>query len=192
MSKMAKVIFLSGSPKIEGNTMQVMQECLPMVEQEGLETELISLSGKKIEACIACRKCAELKKCVLNDDLNEILEKVRVAEGFIIGAPVYFGTPRGDLMNAIQRIGMVSYGTDRFLSWKVGGPIAVGRRGGLCTTYQEMLMFYFINDMIVPGSNYWNIVFGKAAGEAMQDEEGLNTIKKFSANVAKLIKKINA
>jgi len=187
---MAKVILLSGSPKKNGNTMQIMMECEKSIQENGLETEVISLAGKKIDACIACGKCPELKKCALNDDLNEILEKVRTAEGFIIGAPVYFGTARGDLMNAIQRIGMVSYRSDRFLSWKVGGPISVGRRGGLTTTYQEMLMFYFINDMIVPGSNYWNIVFGKAPGEALEDKEGMEVVKKFSDNVAKLIKKI--
>lgn len=188
---MAKVILLSGSPNKNGNTVQVMKECEQVINQEGLETEIITLAGQKINACIACRKCKELKKCVLNDGLNEILEKVKAAEGFIIGAPVYFGTGRGDLMNAIQRIGMISYGTDRFLSWKVGGPIAVGRRGGLSTTYQEMMMFYFINEMIVPGSNYWNIVFGKAPGEALNDKEGIDTVKRFSENVAKLIKKIN-
>ncbi len=187
---MAKVILLSGSPRKNGNTMQVMLECEKVINNEGLEAEVISLAGNKIDACIACRKCAKLKKCVLNDGLNDILEKVREAEGFIVGAPVYFGTPRGDLMNAVQRISMVSYGTDRFLSWKVGGPIVVGRRGGLSNTYQEMLMFYFINEMIVPGSSYWNIAFGKEAGEAMEDAEGLETIKKFASNVAKLIKKI--
>lgn len=94
-------------------------------------------------------------------------------------------------MNAIQRIGMVSYGTDRFLSWKVGGPIAIARRGGLSTTYQEMLMFYFINEMIVPGSTYWNIVFGKAPGEALNDTEGIATVKRFASNVAKLVNKLN-
>lgn len=93
-------------------------------------------------------------------------------------------------MNALQRIGMISRGYDKFLSWKVGGPIAVARRGGLSTSYQEMLMFYYINDMIVPGSNYWNIVFGAAPGDALKDSEGIETIKLFSSNVAKLIKKI--
>ena len=188
---MAKVLLLSGSPKKDGNTVQVLGQCIQAIEEEGVEAELVSLAGKKIDACIACRKCAELKKCVLNDGLNEILDKVRESQGFIIGAPVYFGTARGDLMNAIQRIGMVSYGTDRFLSWKVGGPIAIARRGGLSTTYQEMLMFYFINEMIVPGSTYWNIVFGKAPGEALNDTEGIATVKRFASNVAKLVNKLN-
>lgn len=187
---MAKVILLSGSPRKNGNTMQIMTECEKVIKGEGLEAEVISLAGKRIEGCIACRKCVELKKCALDDNLNDILEKVRVSQGFIIGAPVYFGTPRGDLMNLIQRIGMISRNTDKFLAWKVGGPVAVGRRGGLSTSYQEMLMFYFINEMIVPGSTYWNIVFGKEAGEVLEDKEGVETIKRFAGNVAKLIKKL--
>ncbi|OEF98666.1 flavodoxin family protein [Desulfuribacillus alkaliarsenatis] len=188
---MAKVILLSGSPNKIGNTMDVLKECKKSIENENVEAEIISLSGKNIRGCTGCRKCKEIKKCIIDDGLNDILFKVKEAEGFIIGAPVYFGTPRGDLMNAIQRIGMVSYGTDRFLSWKVGGPVAIGRRGGLSTTYQEMLMFYFINEMIVPGSSYWNIVFGKAPGDALKDTEGIESTTRFASNVAKLINKIN-
>ncbi len=187
---MAKVLLLSGSPRKNGNTMQVMQECAAVIEKEGMEAEVISLAGANIKGCIACRKCAQLKRCVQDDDLNPILEKVKAADGLIVGAPVYFGTPRGDLMNLLQRIGVISYGTDRFLSWKVGGPIAVGRRGGLATAYQEMLMFYFINEMIVPGSTYWNMVFGKEPGDALKDEEGMATLKRFSENVSILIKKL--
>lgn len=187
---MNKVILLSGSPRAEGNTYQVLHESLKVIESHGVKAELISLAGKKIQSCIACDKCIELKKCVLNDGLNEIIEKIRNAQGFIIGSPVYYGTARGDMMSALQRIGKVSGSTDRFLSWKVGGPIAVARRGGHTASVQEMLMFYLMNDMIIPGSTYWNIVFGRQPGEVWQDEEGIRTIRRFSENVATLIKKI--
>lgn len=188
---MEKVLLLSGSPKAKGNTAQVLEECAKVIQNNGLEAEIISLAGKKIQSCIACGRCPELKKCAIDDDLNEIIEKVKEAKGFIVGSPVYFGTARGDLMSALQRIGMVSYASDRFLSWKVGGPIAVARRGGHTSSIQEMLMFYFINDMIVPGSNYWNMVFGRLPGEVWDDQEGMETIRKFAENVAKLIKKLS-
>lgn len=188
---MNKVILLSGSPRAEGNTFQVLQECQKVIESQGVETELISLAGKTIRSCIACGKCAELKKCVLDDGLNDIIEKIRSAQGFIVGSPVYFGTARGDLLSALQRIGMVSVSTDHFLSWKVGGPIAIARRGGHTASVQEMLMFYLMNDMIIPGSTYWNIVFGRQPGEVWEDKEGIGTIQRFSENVAKLISKIH-
>lgn len=188
---MAKVVLLSGSPRPDGNTYQVLEVCKKEIEKEGLEAEIISLARKDIKGCIACYRCGELKRCAINDGLNEIIDKIREAQGFIVGSPVYYGTARGDLMNALQRIGSVSRSSDNFLAWKVGGPIAVARRGGLSNTYLEMMMVYFINEMIVPGSTYWNIVFGgKTKGEALKDEEGIRTVSRFAGNVAKLIKKL--
>lgn len=189
---MAKVILLSGSPRPQGNTMLVMDACSQAIRQEGVEAEIISLHNKKIRSCIACYKCGELGRCSIDDDLNEIINKIKEAQGLIVGSPVYFGAPRGDLLSALQRIGMVSGHNGRWLSWKVGGPIAIGRRGGLSSSYQDMLMFYFINEMIVPGSTYWNIVFGRNPGEALNDTEGLQVVKRFAGNVAKLVKKLES
>ena len=187
-----KVVLINGSPRKNGNTAFTLEECVKEIKKEGLEAEIINLSGKEIKSCIACYKCKGTGKCVLKDEANNIMDTIRGARGLIIGAPVYFGTPRGDLMNLIQRIGMVSRGNDKFLSWMVGGPVAVARRGGLSSSYQEMLMFYFINEMIVPGSDYWNIVFGgKEEGSAKDDVEGIENMRKFAGNVAKLINKIN-
>ncbi len=187
---MEKVLFICASPRKDGNTAQVLSECAKIIEKQGLETETVYLRGKKIESCHACGKCAEIHKCKIDDGLNEIIDKIKDSKGFIIGTPVYFGTARGDLMAALQRIGYVSMNNNRFLSWKVGGPIAVARRGGQTSTIQELLMFYLINEMIVPGSTYWNMVFGREKGEAMEDEEGIRTIIRFGENVAKLIGKI--
>jgi len=188
---MLKVLLISGSPKAEGNTAQLIQECARVIQERGVETEIISLCDKKIESCTACGKCSELGHCSLEDGLNEILAKVRESQGFIVGSPVYFGTARGDVMAALQRIGYVSRKTDNFLSGKVGGAIAVARRGGHTFTLQEMLMFFLINDMIVPGSTYWNMVFGGLPGEVWQDKEGIETIRHFAANVADLVKKLH-
>lgn len=188
---MSKVIMICASPRKKSNTMAVLEECAEVLESEGLEVEIISLRKLKIDSCQACGRCAKIKKCKLDDGLNEIIEKVRTADGFIVGSPVYFGTARGDLMAALQRMGMVSMASDQYLSWKVGGPIAVARRGGHTATIQELLMFYFINDMIVPGSTYWNMVFAHAPGEAPSDEEGIKTVLRFAENVGKLINKIN-
>jgi len=188
---MEKVLFICASPRKEGNTAQVLSECAKSIENQGMKTETVYLRGKTIESCRACGKCEEINRCMIDDDLNEIIEKIKDSKGFIVGTPVYFGTARGDLMAALQRIGYVSMNTTRFLSWKVGGPIAVARRGGQTSTIQELLMFYLINEMIVPGSTYWNMVFGREKGEALNDKEGMQTIIRFGENVAKLIEKIS-
>ncbi len=187
-----KVVLISGSPKPNGNTALLMGECAKVIEERGVEAEIVSFAGMKIESCIACGKCAKTGECGLDDGLNEVIGKIRSAAGLIVGTPVYFGTARGDVMCALQRIGYVSRNTDRFLTGKVGGPIAVARRGGQTLTLQEMLMFFLINDMIVPGSSYWNMVFGRVPGEALNDKEGIATVRHFAENVAGLVKKLNA
>ncbi|MDD3071613.1 MAG: flavodoxin family protein [Methanoculleus horonobensis] len=184
-----RVVLLCGSPRREGNTAKVLGECARVLEREGIETETVSLEEMRILSCTACGLCTN-GECALDDGLNEIIEKIREAEGFIVGTPVYFGTARGDVTAALQRIGMVSMASDSFLSRKVGGPIAVARRGGHTATLQELLMFYLMNDMIVPGSTYWNMVFGRTPGEALGDEEGMKTVRRFAENVAFLIKRL--
>ena len=188
---MAQILLISGSPKADGNTAQLMNECARLIREQGVEAEVISFSEMKVESCTACGKCGESKMCSLDDGLNDIIEKLRDSQGFIVGSPVYFGTARGDVMAALQRIGYVSMKSDRFLSGMVGGPIAVARRGGQTSTLQEMLMFFLINDMIVPGSTYWNMAFGRLPGEVWQDKEGIETARHFALNVAKLVKKLH-
>lgn len=187
---MSKVILLNGSPRKESNTRDVLDICAAEISENGVEAEVIDLRGKKIQSCIACNKCVGVGKCVLNDGLNEIIDKIREADGFIPAAPVYFGTARGDIMSALQRIGKVSRGNDKFLDWMVGGPIAVARRGGQTLTLQEMAMFFPINNMIMAGSTYWNMVFAGPSGTAFEDDEGIQTVKLFGENVAKIIKKL--
>ncbi|MHB8896212.1 MAG: flavodoxin family protein [Candidatus Geothermincolia bacterium] len=185
---MKKVVLLSGSPRKDGNTAQLIDRCAAVIRENGVEAEVVSLAGQRVAACIACGKCTESPgRCSQDDIVNEIIDRVREARGFIVGAPVYFGTARGDVMCALQRIGMVSKAAGGLLSRKVGGPIAVARRGGHTSTIQEMLMFYLINDMVVAGSSYWNMVFGRNPGEVWDDEEGVQTLERFAENVAWLV-----
>ncbi|MGI5824894.1 MAG: flavodoxin family protein [Bacillota bacterium] len=185
-----KVVLLSGSPRANGNTMAALKKCAAAIQKEGLETEIISLHDKNIQGCKACGACGKLGKCAVNDGLNEVIEKIREADGYIVGAPVYYGTARGDIMNAIQRISMVAGTNGKWLAGKVGGPVVVARRGGLTSTLQEMLMHFFISGVTVPGSTYWNILFGRAPGEVLDDTEGVETVETFAKNMAQLIKKI--
>lgn len=188
---MKKVLIICGSPRPEGNTAQIAKECAKVIENRGVSTEIISFAERKIESCIACYQCKDLGECSIDDGLNAIIKKLRDAQGFIVASPVYFGTARGDVMSALQRIGMVSMASDNFLAGKVGGPIAIARRGGHTSTLQEMLMFYLINEMIVVGSTYWNMVFGRDPGDIWRDEEGIATIRIFAENVAEVVKKLD-
>lgn len=184
---MKKVVLLSGSPRKNGNTAQLIKDCARVIDEAGIETEVVSLAGESVAACKACGTCEKTGRCATDDLVNVLIEKLKGSRGFIIGAPVYFGTARGDMMCALQRIGMVSKSNGNFLSRMVGGPIAVARRGGHTASIQEMLMFYLINDMIVAGSTYWNMVFGRMEGEVWEDTEGVETVRRFAQNVAWLV-----
>lgn len=186
-----KIVLLSGSPRPEGNTMQVMEACAAAIREQGVEAEVISLAGKDIRSCVACRKCQK-GACPLEDDSLPLFQKIAEADGFIVGSPVYFGTARGDVMNFIQRLSMYSKHNGKFLDGMVGGPIVIARRGGHTATLQEMLMFCFINGMIVPGSTYWNMIFGREAGEALEDTEGMEHSIRFATRCAELVKKLRA
>lgn len=183
-----RVIVLNASPRLGGNTELVLVEVAEVLRGAGLQPVLCSLRGKTIASCLACESCCPKGKCIQEDGANEIFAQIAEAKGLIIGTPVYYGTARGDIMSLVQRLGMVSAHNGHFLDGMVGGPIAVARRGGHTATIQELLMFSFISGMIVPGSNYWNMVFGRAKGEAAEDAEGLATARLFAANVAKVIK----
>lgn len=184
---MHKVILISGSPRADGNTTDMIRVAAAEIEAAGCETEIVSLAGKSIRACQACPNCNSAGHCVIDDGANEIFAKIASADGLIVGAPVYFGTARGDMMNLLQRLGMYSFRHDNFLDGMVGGPIVVGRRGGHTATLQELLMFSFICGMTVCGSNYWNIVYGRNKGEALQDKEGVETVRQFARHVAHTI-----
>jgi multimeric flavodoxin WrbA len=179
---MSRVILLSGSPNAEGNTMQILRECAKTIEANGVEAEVISLAGMKLHDAMDFQSG--------DDGLDAVIGKIKDADGLIVGGPVYWGTVRAQLMTALQRIAMASMQQGNFLSRMVGGPIAVARRGGSTAAIQEMLMFYLANDMIVPGSTYWNIVFGQTPGQALEDAEGMDTIRRFGENTAFLVQKI--
>lgn len=184
---MADIVLISGSPRANGNTEYALNVCKEEIEKHGLTAEIISLRGKQIGGCIACGRCGEIGKCAINDDLNEMIPAIKEAQGFIVGAPVYFGTARGDVMNLLQRVSMVARVNGNWLAGKVGGPVVVARRGGLTSTLQEMLMSFFISGMTVCGSTYWNIAFGHAPGTVGDDAEGIQTLQTFAANVSELI-----
>jgi len=181
---MAKVVLLSCSPNKNGNTIQVLEKMAEAIREKGLDAEVLSLSGLNLADSMSP---AALKD---KDGFDKIVAKIKAAEGFIVGSPVYWGTMRAETMTALQRLAMASAADNNFLHGKVGGPVAIARRGGTTSSIQEALMFYLYHDMIIVGSTYWNMVFGKTPGEALKDEEGMRTVIHFAENVANVITKL--
>ena len=187
-----KIIGIVGSPRNNGNTEILTRIALEAAEEEGAETELIALAGKEIKPCDACRVCKQTGKCQINDDLPPILEKMLGADGIILATPVYYGSATPQIKALIDRSGYSARSKDRRRPFenKVGGPIVVARRAGQNFTYAQMIFFFMITGMIVPGSTYWNIAFGRKKDDVTKDEEGVKTVKHFGKKLAWLAKKI--
>ncbi len=185
-----KIVGVVGSPRVGGNVEALTRVCLDEISKEGIETELISLAGKKIAPCDACASCRETGKCHVEDDFDAVFAKLVEADGVVLGTPVYFGAASPQMVCFISRF--YAHGSERILENKVGGPIVVARRAGQNFAFAQLLLFCFIQGMIVPGSTYWNVAFGRHKGEALKDEEGVNTVKSFGQKLAWLVKKIKA
>jgi multimeric flavodoxin WrbA len=149
---------IAGSLRPKSNTLEYVQTALCVLDEAGLETELISLRGKEIKPCNGCYDCVKKGRCTIEgDDFDEILAKMRQAEGLILGSPVYLSSVVPQMMALLSRATFVAYWSDKFFSGKVGGPITVARRAGHNMAFSQLLLWFFINGFIVPGSTYWNV-----------------------------------
>ena len=188
-----KVVGIAGSLRPDSNTLQYVKTCLGRLGELGLETKLISLSGRVIKPCRGCYDCVKAGRCTqTDDDFADILEKMREAEGLIIGSPVYLSSVASQVMALLSRATFVSLWNKRFFTGKVGGPITVARRAGHNLAFSQLLLWFFINGITVPGSTYWNVGLAGTAGQrdAEKDEEGMATVVNFANNMAHVMKKI--
>lgn len=188
-----KVVGITGSLRAQSNTLHYVKTGLEVLEQEGLETELISLRGKEIKPCTGCYDCVKKGYCTIKgDDFDEILAKMREAEGLILGSPVYLSSVVPQMMALLARATFVAYWNEKFFTGKVGGPITVARRAGHNLAFSQLLLWFFINGLIVPGSTYWNVGMAGAGGarDAEDDTEGIQIVSNFAKNMAGLMKRI--
>ena len=189
-----KAIAICGSPRANGNTEILLRRCLDGLATSDIDAEFIPLRDKTIKSCTACGSCKKTADgtCVINDDdFHAVFDAIKAADIIVVGSPVYFGSATPPLMALLDRAGYVSGASGDLLSRKIGGPITVARRAGQNFTYAQLLYWYMINDMIVPGSSYWNIAIARDPGEVNNDEEGLETIDRFAENLAWLATKLS-
>ena len=190
-----KVLGIAGSLRPKSNTLAYVETALGVFKASGLETTLISLRGKEIKPCNGCYDCVKKGYCTIKgDDFDEILEEMREAEGLILGSPVYLSSVVPQMMALLARATFVAYWNDKFLSGKVGGPITVARRAGHNLAFSQLLLWFFINGVTVPGSTYWNVGMAGAGGarDAENDREGLDTVVNFAGNMTQVMKKVFA
>lgn len=190
-----KVLGIAGSLRPKSNTLQYVEKALEVFNDAGLKTTLISLREKEIKPCNGCYDCVKKGFCTIKGDaFNEILAEMKEAQGLVLGSPVYLSSVVPQMMALLARATFVAYWNDKFLSGKVGGPITVARRAGHNMAFSQLLLWFFINGITVPGSTYWNVGVAGAGGarDAEEDEEGLTTVVNFANNMTGILKKIFA
>lgn len=189
-----KVIAFNGSARQKGNTAILLNGVLDELKTEGVETELVSLAGQPIPGCRACYKCHETQDghCVVGSDaVNGYIDKMRAADGILLGSPVYFSDVTAGMKALIERSGMTSRANKHMFRRKVGAGVVAVRRGGAIHTFDTLNHFFLIGQMVVVGSVYWNLGIGREPGEVEQDAEGLETMKVLGKNMAWILKKIH-
>ena len=182
-----KVLMINGSPRKNGNTMVALQEMQKIFEANDVEVEILHVGGMDIRGCIACGKCERTKGCVLDGFVNEVAEKLRNADGLVLGSPVYYASAHPTLVALLDRL-FYSSGLD--CTMKVGASVVCARRGGCSSTFDELNKYFTISNMPIASSQYWNSIHGGAPGEAGLDEEGKQTMRVLARNMSFLMKSI--
>ena len=185
-----KVLAINGSPRKEGNTAAMLKTVLDVLSQGGAETELYQAGGKTVRGCTACHGCRKTPgHCAIDDWVNEVYQKMKASDAIVIGSPTYFSDLTPETKAVMDRCGFVSRRDGNSLSRKIGAAVSAVRRAGGIHTLDSIQHFFLINDMIVPGSSYWNMSISGAIGDYAKDEEGNNTMKRLGENILWLLEK---
>lgn len=188
-----KVVAFNGSARKGGNTTILLNYVLKELEHEGIETELVEMSGAKIHGCLACRECSKRRdgRCGQTNDMgNTYIEKMTQADGILLGSPTYVADVTPEIKALIDRASLVSMSNGGMFRRKVGAAVVAVRRAGGIHAFDALNHFFLINQLIVPGSSYWNIGIGREIGDVEKDEEGIRTMKTLGQNMAWLLKKV--
>ncbi len=184
-----KVIAINGSPKNNGNTVFAIRTVAEELAEAGIDVEIYHLGKKQIRGCLACGKCAQMKnqKCIIDDEVNEVIPMLIEADGLLIGSPVYWAGMNGTLKSFLDRLFYVSTSNGNLFRHKVGASVAAVRRTGGIPTIEQINKYLMYAEMFIPTSNYWNVIHGRAEGEASQDAEGEQIMRVLGKNMAWLM-----
>ena len=186
-----KIVAFNGSPNKEGNTWHALKMVTAELEREGIETEIIHVGNKLIRGCAACGQCVKNKneQCVLpGDEVNEWIQKMKRADGIILGSPVHYAALGGTMKSFLDRAFYVTSVNNGMLRHKVGAAVVAVRRSGGLPTFTQLNNFLCYSEMLLPTSNYWNVIHGTRPGEVTQDEEGVQIMRVLGKNMAWLLK----
>ena len=182
-----KVLIINGSPRENGNTAIALKEMENVFKSQGIEVKNVQIGKEAIRGCMACYSCKKTGKCAIDDAVNVVAKDFEESDGIVIGSPVYYSSANGTLISFLDRL---FYSTNFNKTMKVGASVAVARRGGCSSTFDELNKYFTICGVAVASSQYWNSVHGRNIGEAVEDAEGLQTMRTLANNMVFLMKSI--
>ncbi|MDO6353971.1 flavodoxin family protein [Caloramator sp. CAR-1] len=185
-----KVVAFNGSPKKEGNTYHAIKIVAEELEKEGIEVEIVHVGDKIIRGCIACGMCYKNKneRCITDDEVNEWIQKMKNADGIILGSPVHYSGIAATMKAFLDRAFYVASANGGLFRHKVGASVVAVRRSGGVTTFEQLNNYLLYSEMLIPTTNYWNVIHGAKPGEVYQDEEGVQIMRLLGKNMAWLLK----
>ncbi|MBQ8374460.1 MAG: flavodoxin family protein [Clostridia bacterium] len=184
-----KVLLVNGSSHEKGCTYTALCEVAKALNENGVETEIFQLGKAQVSGCKGCWACKKIKKCVVDDAVNEFVAKAAEFDGFVFGSPVYYASASGALVSLMDR---AFYSGGRSFAFKPAAAVVSCRRAGASTTFDVINKYFTMNNMPIVSSNYWNEIHGNTAEEALQDTEGLQTMRILGNNMAWLLKCMQA
>lgn len=188
-----KVLLVNGSPNRGGCTNRALEEVAGALRESGVKAEVFWIGNKAYHGCIACYRCAQLGKCVFDDDrVNEFVELARTADGFVFGSPVYYAGMTGQLKSFMDRAFFSNRAPVNAFAFKPAACIASARRAGASATLDQMGKYLLHGQMVEVGSRYWNMVHGNTPEEVERDAEGLQVMRYLGRNMAWMMKCIEA
>ena len=180
-----RVILVNGSPKEKGCTYTALKEVEKQLNKNEIETEIFWIGNKPVSGCLGCGGCLKTGKCVIDDKVNEFLEKAKETDGFVFGSPVHFAASSGMLSSFMDR---VFYGRGKLFANKVASAVVSCRRGGATAAIDEINKYFLMTNMPIVSSQYWNMVHGNTPEEVLKDKEGMQTMRTLGNNMAWLLK----
>ena len=186
---MSKVLLINGSPHEHGCTYTALKEIADTLSKYEVESEILYLGKQPVAGCIACGGCFQTGRCVFNDKVNEVLEKLDEYDGIVVGSPVYYAGPTGQVCAFLDRL---FYSSGGRMAGKLAASVVSCRRGGASAAFDRLNKYFGISNMHIVGSQYWNQVHGFTPEDVKKDEEGLQTMRTLAQNMAWLLKNMEA
>ena len=178
---------INASPRKNSNTGILIDHVLQPLKTAGWDTEIIKIGATPLRGCIACGQCRERQdnRCsITTDALNDIFARMLDADALILGTPTYFTDVNAEMKALIDRAGYVAGSNNNAFAGKIGAGVMAVRRGGATHAFDTINHFFLKNNMIVPGSSYWNMGYGRIEGEVEADKEGIANMANLGAMIA--------